>query len=237
MKIVKASLCAAVAAATMSFATAASAEVTFNVGVATDYIFRGIDQTGFGTEGQVFGGVDFTGGPNLYAGAWVSNTGPDSENGVEYDLYAGWRPSAGPVSLDLGAIYYGYNDGETGAVSDDFNTLEWKAAASLAVGPATVGAAAFYSNDWLGSDEDALYYEANVSFPLKEKVILTAAIGKTDSDYGAGTVDSYVTWNAGLTIPVTDNFTIDARYVGNDDDAAAFGPAREGFVGTLKATF
>jgi hypothetical protein len=57
MKLLKISLCAAVAIAAMAGASAASAEempnftAAYNVGAATEYVFRGIDQspTGAGT--------------------------------------------------------------------------------------------------------------------------------------------------------------------------------------------
>ncbi len=84
---------AVAAGAMMAGAGTAQAETTvsFNVGAATDYIFRGIDQTGYYDEGEAFGGVDATSG-SFYAGAWVSNTGPNPVQFIEYDLYAGWKP-------------------------------------------------------------------------------------------------------------------------------------------------
>ncbi|MEQ1490049.1 MAG: TorF family putative porin, partial [Terricaulis sp.] len=68
----------------------ADTDPSFNVGLATDYLFRGIDQTGYYDEGQAFGGIDATSG-SFYAGAWVSNTGASPAQFIEYDLYAGWK--------------------------------------------------------------------------------------------------------------------------------------------------
>ena len=101
MKLFKTSLLAAVA--TLATAGAASAaDYSFNVGVANDYVFRGLDQT-FDQDGQLFGGVDVSEGL-VYGGAWVSNTGPDGDQGIEYDLYAGVKPSVCGVALDFGVI-------------------------------------------------------------------------------------------------------------------------------------
>jgi uncharacterized protein (TIGR02001 family) len=243
MKLFKVSLCAAVAVATLGMASAASAEVTFNAGVATDYVFRGIKQTVGDccaeTSPEVFGGVDWSGGPNLYAGAWISNTGSSSSNGIETDFYAGWKPKAGPVTFDLGAIYYTYNNSNDGFVTDDLDTLEWKAAASMAAGPATVGAAVYYSSDWISTDEASWYYELNGSIPVKTDVLLSGAVGHFQSD-ALGGPDSYTTWNVGVTLPVTEKISIDARYIGTDNDATTlFGDfaADNMFVGTIKATF
>jgi hypothetical protein len=43
----------------------------------------------------------------------------------------------------------------------------------------------------------------------------------------------------GVTYPITDNLSIDGRYIGSDDDALSlFGPmAEDRLVGTIKATF
>jgi uncharacterized protein (TIGR02001 family) len=243
MKLFKVSLCAAVAAATLAMAGAASAEVTFNAGIATDYVFRGIKQTvgdfDAETSAQVFGGVDWTGGPNLYAGAWISNTGRSNSNGIEADYYAGWKPKAGPVTFDLGAIYYTYNNSDDGFVSNELDTLEFKAAASMAAGPAIVGAAVYYSNDWISTDESSWYYEINGSVPVKDGVLLSGAIGQFQSD-AFGNPDSYTTWNVGVTLPVTEKISIDARYIGTDNDATTlYGSfaADNMFVGTVKANF
>ena len=238
MKLFKTSLLAAVA--TLATAGAASAaDYSFNVGVANDYVFRGLDQT-FDQDGQLFGGVDVSEGL-VYGGAWVSNTGPDGDQGIEYDLYAGVKPSVGGVALDFGVIYYGYTG--SNSVTSDFNAVELKAAASYPLGPVTVGAAAYYSPENGGfGDESTLYLEANAAY--------TFAAGPTISGISAenvptaplppGVPDSYLTYNVGVTMPFAERFSVDLRYHATDDDAeTVFGPdiADDHFVATLKATF
>jgi uncharacterized protein (TIGR02001 family) len=237
MKLFKTSLLAAVA--TLATAGAASAaDYSFNVGVANDYVFRGLDQT-FDQDGQLFGGVDVT-QDMLYGGAWVSNTGPDGDQGVEYDLYAGVKPSVGGVALDFGVIYYGY----TGSTSVDsaLNTVELKAAASYPLGPVTVGGAAYYSPENGGfGDESSLYLEANAAYTLAAGPTISGAVGTFSVDnVPAGVPDSYVTYNVGVTMPFANRFSVDLRYHGSDDDAeTVFGNdiADDHFVATLKATF
>ena len=79
--------------------------------LATEYVFRGISQTDQGPAIQ--GGFDATCGM-LYAGVWASNldfggdgAGNDIAN-IEMDFYAGIKPKTGPVTWDLGVIYYAY---------------------------------------------------------------------------------------------------------------------------------
>jgi uncharacterized protein (TIGR02001 family) len=120
MNVLKISLCAVAATAAMAGASAAFADdapsgpvqLSYNVGAATDYIFRGIDQTTAISEGEAFGGVDAVIFKQFYAGVWVSNTGESGLGGVETDVYGGWKPSLGPVGLDLGVITYNYTGGQ-----------------------------------------------------------------------------------------------------------------------------
>jgi len=235
MKLIKTALCATVAS--MAMAGAANAqEFSFNVGAATDYVFRGLDQTG-SSEGELFGGVDLA-ADAFYAGTWFSNVGESGDRALEYDFYAGYKPSLGPVALDLGVIYYGYTESDSGAINSDWNTIEWKAAASVPAGPATLGAALYYSNDVASTDESSLYTEVNVAFTLESGPTISAAYGVFSSDWpGAGLPDSYGTWNIGVTFPFAEKFSFDARYIGADDDAVAFGADFDGVVGTLKAAF
>src|SRR5262245_52260801 len=74
-----------------------------NVGLTTDYVFRGISQSN--EEGAVQGGVDLTCG-RFYAGVWGSSVAFD--NGSEVDIYGGFKHTTGPVTWDLGLIYYSY---------------------------------------------------------------------------------------------------------------------------------
>lgn len=237
MKLFKTSLLAAVATLAMAGA-ASAADYSFNVGVANDYVFRGIDQT-FDQDGQLFGGVDVS-QDMFYGGAWLSNTGPDGDQGLEYDLYAGVKPSVAGVSLDFGVIYYGY----TGSTSVDsyLNTVELKAAASYPLGPVTVGAAAYYSPENGGfADEKTLYLEANAAYTLAAGPTISGAVGTMKfDDAPLGGVDSYVTYNVGVTFPFAERFSVDLRYHGSDSDAeTAYGAdlADDHFVATLKATF
>jgi len=153
MKALKLALVAA--AATFALAGAARAEdapaevkplvFVFNVGANTDYMFRGVSQTD--NKASIFGGLDVTIEGIGYAGVWLSNV--DFLNGtkMEYDLYAGIKPVIGPVTVDLGVIRYGYTNEPSGP---EETYTEFKIAPSMAVGPATVGLAYFYSEQFFG---------------------------------------------------------------------------------------
>jgi len=220
------------AAATFAMTGAAFAQdsevfdFSFNVGAATDYVFRGISQTD--ENYQVFAGVDTTLWGVGYAGAWISNVDFGDSTKGEFDLYAGVKPQVGPVSLDLGVLYYGYMNAPSGS---NLDYVEWKIAGSVPVGPATVGAAVYWSDDFAGTG-NATYVELNGSVPVAEKVSISGAVGRQDVDYNG----DYSTWNLGVSYALNDIVGFDLRY--HDTDKHKFGDLYDSrVVLSLKASF
>ncbi|WP_293353577.1 TorF family putative porin [Phenylobacterium sp.] len=206
---------------------AAGPSFAFNIGANTDYVFRGISQTD--EDPSVFGGVDATLGLG-YAGVWVSNVDFGNGTDVEFDLYAGVKPSVGPVTFDLGVIYYGYTDQPSGSNEDYW---EGKVAASVPAGPATLGAAVYYSPEFFGKTGDAWYYEVNAALPIPNtKFSVSGALGHQAVDIGPG----YTTWNAGVGYALTDHIGLDVRYWDTAKDK--FGDISSSrVVGGLKVVF
>ncbi len=103
-----------VAAVAQTAAPAAAAPTpdhvfTGNVGLFSEYRFRGISQT-FGKP-AIQGGFDYAHSSGVYLGNWNSNisSGAGFPSGnIEMDLYGGWKKSWGDWGLDVGAIYYYY---------------------------------------------------------------------------------------------------------------------------------
>ncbi|HEV7352847.1 MAG TPA: TorF family putative porin [Brevundimonas sp.] len=228
MKFIKSAAFAATAAAAVLAAGAASAqdpEVAFNIGVTSDYVFRGFSQTDEGVAFQ--GGVDATLG-SFYVGAWASNVEFGDDTDGEIDLYGGYRTEAAGYALDFGIVGYFY-PGEPGAA--DYTYYELKAAASRAVGPATIGAVVFYSPDFFGTaDEEAVYYEGNIAFAVSDKWSVSAALGHQALDVS----DDYTTWNIGAGYALTDEAVLDFRYHDTDVDTPL---SEDRFVASLKIGF
>jgi uncharacterized protein (TIGR02001 family) len=90
--------------------------VTSNMGIVSNYVYRGITQTQ--SAPAIQGGLDYAHSSGLYAGVWGSNvgwiagTGSSGASGnasVEMDTYAGYKGAAtADVSYDVGAIRYNY---------------------------------------------------------------------------------------------------------------------------------
>ena len=206
MKAMKIALAAA--AATVALSGAAMAEelkLSYNVGVFSDYVFRGVSQTQ--EDPAVQGGVDATYGIG-YAGVWASNVDfGANEPSAEIDFYAGLRPTVGDTSLDFGVLYYSYTK-DKDLTPGAYSYFEFKAAASRTFGPATLGAAVYYSPEYPGKGGGATYFEANAAVPVAEKLTLSGAVGQqTIKNY-----KDYSTWNVGLAYALTDNLSADLRY-------------------------
>lgn len=227
MKTLKIALLAAATTLVMGgSALAQDVDVSFNVGINSDYAFRGVSQTD--ESAQIYGGADLTSGI-FYTGVWASNVDFLDSTDAEIDVYAGFKPVAGPVNLDLGVVYYGYVNAPGGS---DYGYWEGKAAASVAAGSGTIGAALYYSPDFFGSVDGATYYEVNGSFPVAEKISVSGAIGHQAVD-GAG---DYNTWNLGVGVALTDKLGVDLRY--HDTDEHGFGSIYDKRVVVgLKAAF
>jgi uncharacterized protein (TIGR02001 family) len=119
--------------------------VAYNVGLYSQYIFRGLTQTH--KDPALQGGIDLTHSSGFYLGAWASNISwlTDGEQGaaiknqatfteskyynsggsLEMDLYGGYRYSFGDTGLgiDLGALQY-YYPGSRNKLTDKANTTE-----------------------------------------------------------------------------------------------------------------
>jgi len=230
MKSLKIALLAAATTVAMGGAAFAQDEgpsVSFNIGAASDYAFRGVSQTD--ENAQIYGGADLSSGI-FYAGVWASNVDFGDSTDAEIDGYVGVKPTAGPVALDFAAIYYGYVNAPSGS---DYGYWEFKAAGSVPAGPGSVGAAVYYSPEFFGGTGEAVYYEVNGGFPIGEKVSVSAALGHQEVE-GPG---DYNTWNLGAGFALNDHIGFDLRYHDTDehDNLGDIGESR--VVVGVKAAF
>ena len=92
--------------------------LSYNVGVVTDYRYRGISQSRLKPALQ--GGVDYADKSGFYVGAWgstiqwIKDTGTTVGVGgikgpVEIDLYGGYKGAVGDAAYDVGFLRYEYS--------------------------------------------------------------------------------------------------------------------------------
>jgi len=126
MKLLKTTAIAGLLAAS---GAASALEISGNVALTTDYVWRGVSLSD--NAPAIQGGFDADLGAGLYAGVWGSNVNSDA-NGLELDLYAGWAGEFSGVGVDVGVIHYHFN-GDNNAAA---NTNE--VYVGLSMGPATL---------------------------------------------------------------------------------------------------
>lgn len=183
-----------IAAATlMASSGAAMAEVTMsgNVGITSNYIFRGVSQTD--DSPAIQGGFDLEHSSGFYAGVWGSNVDSDFYSGAEaeFDLYAGFSGEfAGGVGYDIGYLAYRYPD----TTFDDNDTEELYGSLSYDFGPASATLGLAYSSDFFGLD-DSTYTYLDVEVPLANDFTLGLHYGTSDFDAGG----DYDDWKVGLS--------------------------------------
>ena len=177
--------------------SAQAQEISSNVTLATDYIFRGVTQTDHSPAIQ--GGFDVT-GSSFYAGSWASNVDFNDGTNIELDLYAGITPTFGEFTFDLGGIFYAYPGSPDDAGEQDF--VEVFAGVSRDFGALSWDVKLSYSSDFYLETGPAWYREIGVALPLSDTLSL-------DGRYGRSTFDDipsadYEDYQLGLTLSALD---------------------------------
>jgi uncharacterized protein (TIGR02001 family) len=189
--------------------------LSYNVGVVTDYRYRGISQTRLKPALQ--GGVDFAHKSGFYLGAWASTIKWIKDGGggadVEIDLYGGYKFSAGPVGMDVGVLTYNY-PGHDLAVSP--NTQEIYVAGSW--GPATLKYSHAVSNLFGFDDSKNSYYvDLSATFDLGNGYSVVPHIGY--QKVKNWDVASYTDYSITLNKDFGNGFTGSLGLVGTDTDS------------------
>lgn len=117
----------------MALPSAASAELTANLGIANMYLWRGQNVSPNG--GQVHGTLQYD-VSGFYVGLWTTS----EDGGHETDLYLGYGGEVGLFKYDVSYWNYLYPEDTDSAGSGDLaDTNQEEVAVSLGVGPVSLG--------------------------------------------------------------------------------------------------
>ena len=130
----------------------AAAEVTANVGVTSNYLFRGLSLSG--DAAAVSGGVDYSHESGAYAGVWQSTATPAPET----DVYFGYAGEAGDVSYDVGYLAYRYLQDTTTNYEEIYFSASYKFAEFFFANTPTTGVGANYYSLTLSYDRYSFVY-------------------------------------------------------------------------------
>jgi len=210
---------ATVAALAAALPATSFADTSFNVGVVTDYRYRGISQTRLKPALQ--GGVDFSAGA-FYVGAWASTIkwikdfGGDA--GVEIDLYGGYKGEiTKELSYDIGVLTYQYPSNK---LSPSANTTELYGA--LTYGPATLKYSHSVTNTFANPDSKNSYYlDASATFDVSGFSV-TPHLGYQKIKGPFSGVGSYTDYSVTVAKEVAKGLTVSLALVGTDADKSFY---------------
>ena len=204
-------------------ATPASAQIaglSANAAVTTNYIFRGISQSGGNIAVQA--GVDYNIGTTGFAvGAWASsidfgNATLGDDTSAEIDLYGSYTFAISDAfSLSAGAITYNYPSSPHNV---NYNWWEGWVGASYNFGVAAVTGKVFYSPDYVNLSTNEIYFNGAVSVPVLDWLTLNGSIGYSVFDHAVPPIiDDYLDWTISA-VATFGNFSLTAGYTDTDLD-------------------
>ena len=195
--------------------TAAHAQVTGNLGLTSDYRFRGISQSQ--NAPAVQGGVDYSHSSGLYIGNWNSSVSSQvytNGAGVESDLYAGYKKDVYKgITIDVGSYNYFYPRATVNGTGSNFDTYE----AFAGVGYKDLVSAKYsqtLGNGYFGTAnaQGTKYYQADAKVPtvFVKNLSVVAHAGHTNvansSNY------DYSDYNAGFVYALPQAWDLGVRY-------------------------
>jgi len=183
--------------------TYAESSLTANVGVTSNYLWRGLEQTG--GKAAISGGVDYAHTSGFYAGTWVSNA--DWAEGMTYelDVYGGYTGSFDSFEFDVGFIQYAYPD----AIEDvDFSELY----TSITYGAFTLGYATLVDAQGSSFGDDS-YLSLDADFTIAQEFNLSLHVGTGTDEFYAG--ESFTDYSISVS---KNNFSLGASKTNIDGD-------------------
>ncbi|MES2973613.1 MAG: TorF family putative porin [Pseudomonadota bacterium] len=192
---------AALAAAPML----ASAQLSANVSVTTNYKFRGQDQGN--NKPALQGGFDYAHSSGFYVGNWNSSIG-FTASGLESDLYAGYKFEAAGLGFDVGILTYIYPTLSAADTTELYGAATW--------GPITAKYSHTISDDYFGfgagSNRGTGYWNLAFAQEVMKGLTLKASYGYTNFDNPANT--NYADYSLGLAYDLGNGFSVSGAAVG-----------------------
>jgi uncharacterized protein (TIGR02001 family) len=218
---------AATASAQSSEAEAQSSiELSGNVGLVSDYRYRGISLSD--RDPAIQGGIDLSHKSGLFIGTWASSIADYGGSNLELDIYGGYAGQAAGIDYSLSVLGYIYPGGS------GVDYVELQGTVGKTVGPAALELVLAYVPDQKNYPGDNFYIEAKaeVSLPHTPLTLLLRG-GRESSDF----IKKW-DWEAGVSYGF-DKLTLSLSYVdtnhGGMDEAGRL--ARAGVVASILAEF
>lgn len=212
-------------AGAFAFAAAGSAaaqDVGVELGVASQYVGKGLGKSG--GDPSVNGEVEVSTG-QVYASVFASSAETSQGSHAEVITAVGWRPEFAGFAFDVQVMNRDLPGARDGV---DENYWEYQADVSRKLGPVSTRLRVNYSPDGFAATREAWWVELQGGVALDGATRLTVAVADRSADGGA----EYLAWNAGVKRKLTDRLAVDVRWY--DTDSHVLGENYEGrLVGAL----
>jgi uncharacterized protein (TIGR02001 family) len=206
--------------------TAAQAQVTGNLGLTSDYRFRGVSQTQ--NAPAVQGGIDYAHKSGFYVGNWNSSVSSEvytSGAGLESDLYAGYKKEIFKgITVDIGTYNYFYPRATTSAkTGSNFDTYEgfvglgYKDIISAKYSQ-TLGNGYFGTANARGTNYTQV--DAKLPVPIIKNLSAVAHYGRTNVANSSNL--DYNDVNAGFVYSLPKDYDVSVKYFTNTGTSTAF---------------
>jgi uncharacterized protein (TIGR02001 family) len=184
------------AASTLVSGSAFAGGLSGNVGLVSDYFFRGIDQESGATASA---GVDYDFGNGVAVGVW----GADVSDGIEYDLYGSYSGEVNDFSYSVGFTTYNY----TGEFDDTYQEINLGAG----YGPVSL---AYAMGTWDGDFDDTTAAKDD-EYTFLSLTLEQGGAYLTYGTFGSDAEGSYVELGYGME---AGGFDVGVALINSDED-------------------
>lgn len=217
-KILLSAVCAAAFGAAPALAQESPWDISGSVGIVSDYVFRGISQTGGDAALQASATVSHDSG--FYFTVWGSNVDfsdfGDNTTDFEVDFTLGYGGALGDATTyDINVTYFTYPNQPSGA---SYNYFEIAAGITHEIGDGlSVGATIAFSPDNFEESGTSFWLALNGTYAATDWLSVSANLGyqSYDDDFYSPSDYFYYDIGATLTYGIVD---LDLRYVATDSD-------------------
>ena len=182
-KLLLALLATSSAAFAQTAPAAPASAIAYNVGVVSEYRYRGIAQTK--GDPALQGGVDYTDASGFYLGAWgstikwIKDAGSNATGPVEIDLYGGYKFEAAGLAYDVGYLRYQYQGNTYSRVAGAVNANTDEVYGAVTYGVVTAKYSYAFSNLFgTANSKGSEYWDLSANFDLGNGYTLTPHVGR-----------------------------------------------------------
>ena len=205
--------------------------LSYNVGVTSDYRFRGIAQSA--TNPALQAGVDFAHKSGFYLGAWGSNISwikdfGATDGSLEIDLYGGYKGEISKeFTYDLGLIGYQY-PGNTAATNANTTEIYGALSYGLVTAKYSRSLGNFVANP---SSSGSAYLEVAANFDLGSGFTLTPHVGRQSIPNVVNSAGDYTDYSLTLAKDFGNSLSATVTALGSNADKVFYTDTQGKFLG------